>query len=353
VEENNQAITFVVPGDLHLTTRGRENYKAALSVIGDANELIDPDFVQFIGDNVQDASDEQFQLFRELADLLAVPHFVLVGDHDLCGDGQATKFRERIGDPVGSTELRGCRFLRLNTLEKLPLGFSERQLGWLDQELEAARVNQQRVVVFQHHYPYKVCEDFAGPGVNRWRELIAEHRPVAVISGHTHYGQVANDGRNVAIATRSIGDPEGGPPGYLVAHLQGDQFAVNYRTVQDEGPLVLVTHPRELLHATDASHVVHSQDVLKVRVWSRSPVGRVVAAYDGGESFDLQPAMEGWWEATLDGTRFSKGEHRVCVEARSNDGRRGGHDVSFFVDATRRFTAVPSVSPIVRTTAFC
>src|SRR6266404_337736 len=150
-------VTVVVPGDLHLTTRGRENYEAALCVIRDANELVQPDFVQFIGDNVQDATTEQFRLFEEIADLLTVPHFVLVGAHDVCGAPEATRFRRFVGEPYGSTVLRGFRFVRLNTLEMPPLGFSDSQLWWLRNEFEGAHDRQERVVLFQHHYPHKVC----------------------------------------------------------------------------------------------------------------------------------------------------------------------------------------------------
>ena len=70
----------------------------------------------------------------------------------------------------------------------------------------------ERVVIFQHNYPYQIWEDFAGPGIDDWRRSRAKRRVEGIICGHTHYWQVANDGRNVHIATRSIGDPEGGPP---------------------------------------------------------------------------------------------------------------------------------------------
>lgn len=357
MNETQGPVTIVVPGDLHLTTRGRENYETALCVVKEVNELVQPDFVQFIGDNVQDATKEQFGLFEEITDLLNVPHFVLVGDHDVCGDPEATRFRKLIGEPYGSTVLKGFRFVRLNTLEMLPLGFSDSQIWWLRNEFEAARDSQQRVVVFQHHYPHKVCENFAGPGVHQWRDIVNSHGPVAIICGHTHYGQIANDGRNVAIATRSIGDPEGGAPGYLVMHMQDDDFAVTYRTIEDDGPLVLITHPRDLLLATDARHIVHCDDELRVRVWSNSPVAHVVATFGEGQWigpwFDLHSTADGQWAAPLDATQLAKGEHRVTVEARLSDGQRGQQQISFFVDATGRYTAVPNVRPVVRTTAFC
>ena len=350
---NHGPVTVVVPGDLHLTTRGRENYEAALCVVNDVNELIRPDFVQFIGDNVQDATKDQFRLFTEITELLAVPHFVLVGDHDVCGDPDATRFRELVGAPYGSAVLKGFRFVRLNTLEVPPLGLSDAQLWWLRDEFEAAADQHERTVLFQHHYPHKVCETFAGPGVSQWRECVNHYRPTAIVCGHTHYGQIANDGQNVAIATRSIGDPEGGAPGYLVMYLEDDNFAVAYRTVEEDGPLVLITHPRDILLATDPRHVVRCDDDIRVRVWSDSPVARLVASIDDGPRLDLKPVTDGGWTAPLDGAELAKGEHGINVEAHLEDGRSGGQQLSFFVDGTGRYTAVPAARPVVRTTAFC
>jgi signal transduction histidine kinase len=55
-------VVVVVPGDLHLTEPDLENVRASHWMVGEVNGLIRPDFVQFIGDNVQDASEAQFRL---------------------------------------------------------------------------------------------------------------------------------------------------------------------------------------------------------------------------------------------------------------------------------------------------
>lgn len=349
----NGQVTVVVPGDLHLTTRDQPNYEAAVKVIGQINDVIRPDFVQFIGDNVQDAKEEQFELFKQLTDSLSVRHFALVGDHDVCLDANATVFRKWIGEPFGSFALRGFRFVRLNTLEIPRLGFSENQLHWLNQEFEFARHQHQQVVLFQHHYPYKVCETFAGPGIDRWRELVETHRPVAVVCGHTHYGQIANNGRNIAVAARSIGDPEGGAPGCLIIHLDDDDLAIVYRTLEDQGPLVLITHPRDSLLATDVRHIVRGDDVVRVRIWANETVVHVAASIDDGPRFELQPAEKHEWVAPLPGASVHKGEHSLRVDVRLRDGQRGHQQIRYFVDPTRRFTAVPGARPAVQTTTFC
>ena len=82
----DRGVVVAVPGDLHLTEAGRPNHAVARWAVGEINALVRPDFVQFIGDNVQDGTPEQFALFRELAGRLRVPWYALVGDHDAPGD---------------------------------------------------------------------------------------------------------------------------------------------------------------------------------------------------------------------------------------------------------------------------
>lgn len=353
MNSDNGPVTIVVPGDLHLTTSDQPNYAAATKVVKDTNELIRPDFVQFIGDNVQDALASQFQLFESLAKRLEVPYFALVGDHDISGDAHLSAFRTWVGEPYGSLVRHQFRFVRLNTLEIPLLGFSETQLDWLSNEFKSARQLQQQVVVFQHHYPYKVCESFAGPGVSRWHEMIDAYRPVAVICGHTHYGQIANNGRNIAVATRAIGDPEGGHAGCLVIHLDDNELAMAYRTVEDEGPLVLITHPRNSILATDARHIISADDEVRVRIWSQTSAITVSASVDEGPRFELMASVPNNWSAPLWTSPLRKGEHTLRVEVRSNDGRQAEQTIRFVFDPTQRYTAIPRVDPFVETTAFC
>ncbi len=346
-------VTFVVPGDLHLTEAGLENHRVALWMVGEVNDLVRPDFVLFIGDNVQDATEDQFHIFDDLRARLTVPHHALVGDHDVKGDPEAQGFRAHVGATFGAFSLRGSRFIRLDTQQARPLGLSPGQVDWFRGEVDAALAAGERVVIFQHNYPYQIWEDFAGPGIDDWRAIVQTRRITAIVCGHTHYGQVANDGRNVVVATRSIGDPEGGPPGYTIGHLHGEDLAFTYRSVEDDGPVVLVAHPREMLFATGPPHVVTGPDQFRVRTWSGSAVSEVRGRLDDGRWFPLNPSDTGDWAAPLPGDRLAKGEHTFEVEVADRDGRRSGQRMSFMVDPTGRYTAVPSVHPRVTQTSFC
>ncbi len=346
-------VVCVIPGDLHLTEAGLENHCVARWMVDQVNDLVRPDFVQFIGDNVQDAQEDQFRLFAELAARLRVPWYAVVGDHDVRRDEGVGRFRARFGEPHGSLSLRGFRFLRLNTQEAWPVGLSAAQAAWFRAEVDAAEKAGERVVVFQHHYPFKVCETFDGPGLDHWRETVQTRRIEALFTGHTHYGQMANDGRNVVVATRSIGDPEGGPPGFTLAFLQGEDLAITYRTVTDGGPLVLITHPRDKLLATRPGHVVRHTDHIRARVWSIHRLLGVWAQVDDGACRGLEPVGNGDWAGLLDGEQLDKGEHRLLVRAEDETGAVGEQAITFVVDPTGRYTAVPGVRPVVQGTAFC
>jgi 3',5'-cyclic-AMP phosphodiesterase len=345
MKNTHEPIVFVVPGDLHLTKPGLANHQAALWMVDEVNNLIRPDFVQFIGDNVQDATDAQFELFRELCSRLTVPWFALVGDHDAQRDPLAGAFCRHVGDPVGSVSLRKFRFLRLNTQEAKPVGLSPRQVAWLRGEVDAALAADERVVLFQHNYPYQIWEDFSGP--------VQTRRIAAVFTGHTHYGQVANDGRNVFVTSRSIGDPEGGPPGYTVVYLQGEDLAVTYRTIEDTGPFLLITHPREKILAAGPRHVICRDEEIRVRTWSLAPLRVCEAQIDGDAWFVMSGTSAGFFAHTLESARLSKGEHTLEVRVTDALGKTASQRIEFVADPTGRYTAVPVIHPVVTKTAFC
>jgi Icc protein len=238
-------------------------------------------------------------------------------------------------------------------LESRPLGLSDEQAHWFSRQVDEALGRGERVVVFQHHYPFKVCEQFDGPGIEGWREVVQTRRITAIFTGHTHYGQIANDGRNVVIATRSIGDPEGGPPGYTLAYLQGEDMALTYRSSVDQGPVVLITHPREKLLATGPRHIVSRQDHVCVRTWSAKTVTSAQGRVDDGDWFDLLPLAAGLWGHLLADDELRKGEHTLEAQATDATGRQGVQRIVFMVDSTGRYTPTPMVRPVVTGTAFC
>jgi predicted phosphodiesterase len=339
---------------LHLTEPDLDNHRAALRIIEEVNLLIQPDFVQFIGDNAQHATHDQFRLFRQLAAQVKAPYYALVGDHDLDEAKSCDRFVEHVGDPYGSNESQGIRFIRLNSQESRPVGFTEDQLDWLEQEFDLAAERRQKVLIFQHNYPFQIWEDFNGPGIDRWRSIMQSRCPVAIVCGHTHYWQIANDGRITSVAVRSIGDPEGGAPGYLLGFMHGDDLAFKYRTIEDMGPVAMITHPRNLLLATGSGHIVHVDDEIHARTWSREPLSKVQCRIDQGRVFDMRTAGGNAWTAPLFVDALAKGEHQLDILAVGPLGDVVATDsLTFAFDPTNRYTAVPMAWPTVKETAYC
>ena len=347
-------VVFVWPGDLHLESADRPNFETAMWMADEVNALIRPDFVQFAGDNVQHARDGEWALFEQVTRKLEMPFHALVGDHDAHHDPGCRSFQARLGSTYHAFTVSGCRFVCLNTMQFRPLGVTDEQVIWFRYEVDAALARGERVVVFQHHYPFQIWEDFGNaPGIQAWREVLQTRPITALFAGHTHYGQIANDGRNVYVATRSIGDPEGGAAGYAVVYLDEDDLALTYRSMGDRGPLTLITHPRRLILATTAAHIVTGPTECRVRGWSGVPIASAEMRIDDGNWTAMRPTREMTWSGAIRGDKLAKGEHRVEVRLVDRDGAEGDDALTFLCDLSGRFNPYPMVEPVVKETKFC
>ena len=346
-------VTFVWSGDLHLEASDRPNYQTAMWMVDEVNEMIKPDFVQFPGDNVQHARDHEWALFKNVTSKLKFPFHALVGDHDAHHDPGCHSFQAQVGATYDAFTVGDYRFIRLNTMEYRPLGLSDEQVIWFRYEVDAALARGERVIVFQHHYPFKVWEYFAGPGIEQWREVMQTRPITAMFTGHTHYGQVANDGRNVYITTRSIGDPEGGAAGYAIVHLDDEDLAFTYRSRDDKGPIALITHPRRLILATKPAHIVTGPTEAHVRGWSTQPVTSAQARIDTGDWSEMRQTDDAAWSFPIPGGTMTKGEHTLEVRLIDQNGDEGTDRITFACDLSGRFTAYPMVEPVVKGTNYC
>jgi hypothetical protein len=320
----------------------------------EVNELIRPDFVQFAGDNVQHARPPEWELFAGVTSRLKVPWHALVGDHDAHHDPGAQAYQTHVGVTYQAFSLRGYRFILLNTMQFKPLGMTKEQLLWFRFEADAAAARGERIVVFQNHYPFQIWEDFLTcPGMEEWREIMQTRPVFASFAGHTHYGQMANDARNVYVATRSIGDPEGGPAGLAIVTLDGEDLAVTFRSFEDAGPAVQITRPRRLILCTRAAHIVTGPAEFRVRTWSRLPLASIESRIDDGPWTSLTVAGDGTASGPIPAPTMVKGEHTLEVRATDAAGTAGSDQVNFLCDLSGRFNPCPGVDPVVNYTKFC
>ncbi|KMO11121.1 metallophosphoesterase family protein [Methylobacterium platani] len=259
-------LAFAHIGDLHLTRAEADNARDFSAIVAQIDETEGLDFVFVPGDNADNGLPEQYALVRAGLDGLRLPVHVITGDHDMEG-GSLDAFYAGLGArrlPY-AVDVRGVRCLFLDMCGPGTGGPDFRlgadQVAWLAAELE--RAGPRDCALFMHSYP----ADLKGEGeADRVAALI--HRgPVRLVEmGHTHYNELANDGRTVYAATRSTGQIEEGPVGYAVAALDGGVVSWRFKELARPWPFVLITAPADRRLAFDAGHVVGERFTLRALV---------------------------------------------------------------------------------------
>jgi len=222
-------VRFAVVSDPHLDIRGKNGMKmSALSAeclkrtVADLNQETDLAFVFVPGDLLQDGELENAQVARKILDGLAVPYFVVSGNHDYAPSDPAqrrdgftyltsnefVRFFEGHGYEAGGKHyyaqpiVLGLRVIGLDACQPGVKGtfggvLPKEQMAWLDQQLtdHADELN----LVFVHHNLIRWSEDerpggpkagFAIENEPEVRALLSRHSQAApvVVSGHRHIG---------------------------------------------------------------------------------------------------------------------------------------------------------------------
>jgi 3',5'-cyclic-AMP phosphodiesterase len=91
---------------------------------------------------------------------------------------------------------------------------------------------------------------------------------------------------------------------------------MSYRSVEDRGPIAVITHPREAILAAVPAHVVSGPDLIRVHTRSEATVVVVRGRVDDGPwtTLEVDEEVGSWWSAPLDGDRLCKGGHTLEVE---------------------------------------
>jgi hypothetical protein len=181
--------------------------------------------------------------------------------------------------------------------------------------LQQATANGQTKVLLFHCYP----TDLKAGGEDLIR-LIRDYDVRLVDMGHTHYNEIANDGRTLYTATRSTGQIEEGPVGLSVINLDGD--AVSWRFVElDEPTTVIITTPPDHRLAPDTQPAPHFELPVRVKVWSESPVTSVSATLAHWTANLAQIPDSQVWHETLNTTHIPSGIHSLHIVAHTEDGK--------------------------------
>jgi hypothetical protein len=154
-------------------------------------------------------------------------------------------------------------------------------------------------------------------------ELVQKHNMRLIDMGHTHYNEVANDGRTIYTATRSTGQIEEGPVGFSVTNLDGG--VVSWRFLElGELPAVIITSPSDERLITDSSAPGTAVvDGLRVRAkaWGKTKIQRVHANLEQEQVQLRQVSGSQVWEALLPTGEVPDGVYTLRIWAEDADGR--------------------------------
>jgi 3',5'-cyclic AMP phosphodiesterase CpdA len=230
----NETISWIHFGDLHISNEGEQNQTDFLHLIAEANRYLRSDIVFCLlpGDNADDAEADQYDVVEKAISLCEFAVEAIPGDHDKAG-GSLDLFRNCFPAPLPRSLSRGiAHFVFLNSVshwQPPQFGLGAEQMEWLRDDLAAAHRSGQSIIVFMHAYPSE--HEAAGELATLFRE-----RGVSLVEmGHTHYNELANDGRTLYAATRSTGQIEEGPVGFSVTTLDALGFVSRRCATGDSG----------------------------------------------------------------------------------------------------------------------
>ncbi|MFM0229672.1 metallophosphoesterase family protein [Paraburkholderia sediminicola] len=231
LSQHGEPLVWMHIGDLHLTEAELPNHLAQRDIIEQANAHLagQIDFVVLPGDNADDGTPEQYQILRTELDHLNLPVHIIPGDHDF-KSRDLRAFYEVLGAEhlPNAVSVGDYRCLLPDYVSAGTGGpdfrLGKPQLDWFKAELQTAAAAGKETVVFAHGYPADLAD---ADEASAFHGLLREFRVAAVDMGHTHYNELANDGRTIYASTRSTGQIEEGPAGFSL--LAVDNGVVSWR----------------------------------------------------------------------------------------------------------------------------
>jgi 3',5'-cyclic-AMP phosphodiesterase len=321
-------VSWVHFGDLHMTKAGERNHLDLAEIVNEVNQAF-ADSVSFVflpGDVADDGSRTAYAVVRGELDRLKVPWCAIIGDHDV-HEKSFANFKEAMSEKtyyaftVGDT-----RFLAMNAFDVPEPPFftvSDEQLCWAEVELQEATQGGQTKVLLLHCYPSDL--KVGGDEISR---LVREYDVCLIDMGHTHYNEIANDGRTLYSATRSTGQIEEGPVGYSVTSLDGN--VISWRFVElGKLPIAAITSPSDERLLTKSSEI--PQEIVKVRAKFWGKAEALEAKVDlGGQTHALERVGDSnVWEAEL--PTPSKGTHPLKVSFKDSHGKVASDEIRLAV----------------------
>jgi hypothetical protein len=157
--------------------------------------------------------------------------------------------------------------------------------------------------------------------------------------GHTHYNEIAYDGRTLYTATRSTGQIEEGPVGFSVTNV--DRGVVSWRfKALGEWPLVMITMPADERLKTHHGGVMREgKMVIRVKGWSDRDLVRGFGLIAGIKIPLERVPDSGLWQAELDTVNLQEAIYSLKVEITDAEGKSAVDEIQVAVNSAQKSPA--------------
>jgi Icc protein len=214
-------------------------------------------------------------------------------------------------------------------------GVGSDQMEWLARELQAVDASDQWPVLFVHAYPSELGDSAATA-----QALIRKHRVIMVDMGHTHYNEIANDGRTIYAATRSTGQIEEGPVGFSIANL--DDGVVSWKFKPLGGwPFVVITSPADqafIIDPDQPNQLVRGVTEVRAKIWDALGTVSALCRVDDGPWQPMRRVgTSAVWGCAWDTSEWPDGVHQISVRAKAADGRNASDTISVLTSQSGRY----------------
>ena len=259
-------------------------------------------------------------MVRGALDALTAPWCPIVGDHDVL-EKSLDSFRTFMSSETQCAfQIGHIRFLALNAFQVPDPGsfaiFPD-QIQWITRELDSLHESQIAVLLL-HCYPSDLKV-----GGTELKRLVDRPEVRLIDMGHTHYNEVANDGKTIYTATRSTGQIEEGSVGFSVTNVDGPVVSWKFFPL-GRLPALMITSPADKRFITEQSaELLVAKDEIKVRVkvWCTASVNHVVATL-GAKAIRLAniPESQVWEGSFIEDQLPPEGVHDLLVKMEDADG---------------------------------
>jgi 3',5'-cyclic-AMP phosphodiesterase len=197
----------------------------------------------------------------------------------------------------------------------------------------APLVNGAKPSPSSHAYPDNLKGEGETAALNR---LIDAHNVALVDMGHTHYNELANDGRTIFAATRSTGQIEEGPVGYSITTIDDGVVSWRFKALDDPFPFVVITAPADHRLTRGPEQAIAGESEVRAIVFGARPIKEVECQIGDACVAMVWAGDHNLWIARV----LFPAEPLVSLTVRAIDesGRPGQHTI---VVATRAFA--PSI----------